>query len=53
MEFRTPRYMGIISRTETEVALMNTCSKEVALQKEMVFFEKPFFGHIISIFFPC
>ena len=53
MEFRTPRYMGIVSRTETEVALMNACSKEVALQKEMVFFGKPFFGHIISILFPC
>ena len=45
--------MGIIRRTETEVALMNTCSKEVALQKEMVFFEKPFFGRIISVLFPC
>lgn len=45
--------MGIGSRTETEVALMNACFKEVALQKEMIFFRRPSIGHTILILLSC
>lgn len=44
--------MGIGSRTETEVALMNACFKEVALQKE-IFFRRPSIGHTILILLSC